>query len=643
MAVIGRVLLIPKGDYSGSTTYNMLDWVRYNGSAWVCTTDGTVGTVPAIGVTEWALLAQDGSVSGSIAWASITGKPFDNFDTDDFDTDANSNLIIKRGTFGSIIIGSDTLEATGDDEIELVAGTNITLSVDDTTTPSTITITASGGSSVGSLDDLSDVTLTTPTSGQILKYDGTEWINDTAPSGGGMLPYLYIDSEAGSTVTVTQPDSTTITPTAGGSGHWECELTGGYGTYTIHSVLSGQGDATATLAVDTVKEYHITDNHYSYTINVTAPSGATVRITDGDSETYTGTGTGTSQAYAVHQASTSYTITATLAMDGNTKTDSTSVTSDASTGGSTNVTLSIEFGTITVAVDADFVTAGSTITCVSGGTSCTSKVAASTLTFRVPTTGTWTISGEVSGTTYTVDATVSSLSTAVNVSLQTTITVTVDIYSAAVDTVSYTDVNGSQTATTDSDGVAENITITCLPNASITFTSSVAKDPDNLSNDYSKTITITSTTTSIYVMPTKALYWWGWVRSDLENINDTNGWTAYNYSYQPVTWNTNNVLLDNPIADGRCSGIGLHDATTATKISAIAERQTSDSSVLYLGFSTVKGLGSSTPNNGLTKFTNKTLNTISVDATSSTLSCYPVAYVYNTTNHGQYLSALWLD
>ena len=47
-------------------------------------------------------------------------------------------------------------------------------------------INGNGGSSVGDLDDLGDVTLTTPTDGQVLKYDGTNqiWVN-AAESGGG--------------------------------------------------------------------------------------------------------------------------------------------------------------------------------------------------------------------------------------------------------------------------------------------------------------------------------------------------------------------------------------------------------------------------------------------------------------------------
>ena len=102
-------------------------------------------------------------------------------------------------------------------------------------------------------------------------------------------------------------------------------------------------------------------------------------------------------------------------MDGNTKSDT--VTSAATTGQSDSVT--IDFGTINVSVAADFVTAGSTITCVNGGTSCTPKTAASTLVFRVPTTGTWIVSGSIGGVPYPQNANVTSLNVPVPVTLQT--------------------------------------------------------------------------------------------------------------------------------------------------------------------------------------------------------------------------------
>ena len=84
---VGRILLLPKGDYNASTTYNMLDWVRYSGSAWVCKVDGTVGITPVEGA-NWTLMAEDGSVGG---WGTLANKPFEtvgtglNVDTSDPD------------------------------------------------------------------------------------------------------------------------------------------------------------------------------------------------------------------------------------------------------------------------------------------------------------------------------------------------------------------------------------------------------------------------------------------------------------------------------------------------------------------------------------------------------------------------------
>ena len=343
-------------------------------------------------------------------------------------TDANADdlyLNPSEGAIYSCVTGGDASTATWQYEFTMTggggssysAGTGIDISSADVISVDPGTI-ASGENKPPKAGDVYDelvkkvdIDQGVAHAGEYMKVGPDGKLAPAAGGGGGLLPHLYIDSEAGSTVTVTCPDSSTITPTAAGAGHWECDVPS-YGTYVIHSVLSGQGDATVSLTVDDVKEYHVTDNHYDHTINVTAPSGATIRVTNG-TETYTGTATGSSQAYVVHTASSTYTVSATL--DGNTKSDT--VTSSATTGQSSSVT--IEFGTITVTVDADFVTAGASISCVSGGTSCTAKTAASTLTFRPPSTGTWTISGTISGKTYTVDATVSSLSTAVSVSLKT--------------------------------------------------------------------------------------------------------------------------------------------------------------------------------------------------------------------------------
>lgn len=244
----------------------------------------------------------------------------------------------------------------------------------------------------------------------------------------GILPYLYIESESGAAVTVTAPDSSTITPTVVSSGHWKCELPS-YGTYVVTASLSGV-TKTKNVVVDTVKEYSVFVNLYDFTINVTADAGSTIRVEAG-TEVYTATATGSSQAFEVGQASTQYTVTETL--DGHT--DSQTVTSSASTGQSTSVSLSVY------------------------------------------------------------------------------ITVTVTLYGAIEDTISYTDATGAKiqqfaSGQTSKSGV--NIKVYKDASHSITFTSAVAKDLSNLSNDYSKTVTITSGTSEIYVMPEGAVYWYGW-------------------------------------------------------------------------------------------------------------------------------------
>lgn len=35
-ATAGRILIMPKGDYDASATYEMLDLVRYGGTSWLC-------------------------------------------------------------------------------------------------------------------------------------------------------------------------------------------------------------------------------------------------------------------------------------------------------------------------------------------------------------------------------------------------------------------------------------------------------------------------------------------------------------------------------------------------------------------------------------------------------------------------------
>ena len=58
-ASAGKVLLMPKGDYNSGTTYEVLDWVRYDSKAYVCKQTST-GNLPT-NTTYWQLLVQDGA------------------------------------------------------------------------------------------------------------------------------------------------------------------------------------------------------------------------------------------------------------------------------------------------------------------------------------------------------------------------------------------------------------------------------------------------------------------------------------------------------------------------------------------------------------------------------------------------------
>lgn len=53
------------------------------------------------------------------------------------------------------------------------------------------------------LDGLSDVTLTSPSAGQVLKYNGTAWVNDTdSTGGGGGATYLPILNRSGTSIEI---------------------------------------------------------------------------------------------------------------------------------------------------------------------------------------------------------------------------------------------------------------------------------------------------------------------------------------------------------------------------------------------------------------------------------------------------------
>ena len=69
---IGRILIIPKGNYDPATPYNSLDLVRYDSKSWLCKTDGIIGITPTEG-TDWTLMTEDGTDGRGIVDIQRTG------------------------------------------------------------------------------------------------------------------------------------------------------------------------------------------------------------------------------------------------------------------------------------------------------------------------------------------------------------------------------------------------------------------------------------------------------------------------------------------------------------------------------------------------------------------------------------------
>lgn len=185
--------------------------------------------------------------------------------------------------------------------------------------------------------------------------------------------------------------------------------------------------------------------------------------------------------------------------------------------------------TITVTYSSEFY--NKTMTCSKGSTTYTKTTTSSGSTvFDVDESGTWTVTCD--GVSRTVDV-------VLEYTTQMAITKTITVYGAASDTISFTDMTGAKTVTTDANGQG-SVSITFIPpSASITFTSSVAKNPTNLSQAYSKSITITESTASIYVMPNNVLYWWGYINGSASTVNYHSAFTNLGKG----TFNTNNISL----------------------------------------------------------------------------------------------------
>lgn len=235
-------------------------------------------------------------------------------------------------------------------------------------------------------------------------------------------------------------------------------------------------------------------------------------------------------------------------------------------------------------------------------------------------------------------------------SLSLTIELNFTVYSASNDTVYYYPNNDTSQSnitlcTTDSSGKG-NATLSIKRNTLITFFSTVAKDTVNVTNNYSKSTTLTADTTEIYVMPEGSLYWYGNMCTELplgggEYMNTENGWSSITF-INPVP-NTNYLDCNGTSASLIYSGVGTKNIIDISKYSickVIAKGIKAQNS----SHGSIFGLTSKTPNIGEARTVSGALNSSDITKISVNLPASTKYASYHSGNgRRSNLYAMWLE
>lgn len=223
-------------------------------------------------------------------------------------------------------------------------------------------------------------------------------------------------------------------------------------------------------------------------------------------------------------------------------------------------------------------------------------------------------------------------------SAPSTRTISVRLYSAANDTVTYTDIDGnSQSVNTNTNGYVDTQIKVSSSGSAITFASSVADNPSNLSQRFSKEITVMPSDTAIYVMPDgEVVYWYGFNKNGNLMDAQTAGFSkssSFPYWKAP-TFSTNYVGCITGQDNTLCAA-GTNNAVTVKTVHAIgyAGGTSGQSNVSFLYVNASKG----TLNQGSGAF--PTSKSHITDASSTDRTVYIATG--NVNNRYVYLYALW--
>ncbi len=166
--------------------------------------DATTGVLTATGTSPITLSFSSNALTASIAAAS--GSTAGSMSSAHYTMLANatsaataSRLVLRDGS-GGAAFGAITATSISDNisvqkheiakggtlvgtrkRLNLIEGSNVSLTVTDNSANDRVdvTITATPGSTVATLNDLTDVTILSATTGQVLRYNGGQWVNAT--------------------------------------------------------------------------------------------------------------------------------------------------------------------------------------------------------------------------------------------------------------------------------------------------------------------------------------------------------------------------------------------------------------------------------------------------------------------------------
>jgi len=186
------------------TTNKTFNWSNST-SSWTSSENLDLASGKVYKINGVEVLSPNAYIGSSAKWTNARTITLAGDLTGNVSIDGSANVTLTATVAAnSVALGADT---TGNYVASLVAGTGISLSNNsgETATP-TITLNAV-------IDDLTDVTLTTPANGDFFRYNGSVWINDAINLSTDTIGDYVDHLSAGTGITITNNSGEASVPT----------------------------------------------------------------------------------------------------------------------------------------------------------------------------------------------------------------------------------------------------------------------------------------------------------------------------------------------------------------------------------------------------------------------------------------------